>query len=93
MKRRRGAHGRPAVVITPDDRGAHVRSVCSGGVGLVQLLPAVRQPFVDPLRRVRADSIEHIAEVSLRVDPQILAGRAQAHQHGRGLASLVAPCE
>ena len=38
-----------------------------------------------------ADSIENIAEVSLRIDLQFLTRRAQAHQNGRRLASLVAP--
>jgi hypothetical protein len=40
-----------------------------------------------------ADSVQHVAEVSLRVDLQFLARRAQAHQNGRRLASLVAPRE
>jgi hypothetical protein len=36
--------------------------------------------FLDPPRRMRADPLEHVAEVRLRVDPQVLARRAQAHQ-------------
>ena len=36
-----------------------------GGAGPAQLLPTVRQQLVDPLRRVGADAIQHIAEVNL----------------------------
>src|SRR5271166_767960 len=89
----RGAHNRPALVWGDDERGAQVRSVRCDVVGLAQFLPTVRQQLVDPLRRMGADPIEHIAEVSLRVDSQILARCAQADQDGRRLASLVASGE
>ena len=45
------------------------------------------------LCRVGADPVEHVAEVRQRVDPQVLARRAQAHQHRRRLAPSVAPGE
>src|SRR5262245_20027573 len=68
-------------------------SVRCGIAGLAPLVPAVGQQLVDPLGRMGADATQHIAEVRLRVDPQTLAGRAQAHQDRRRLAPLVAPRE
>jgi hypothetical protein len=88
-----GAHHHPALVGGDDKPGAQGRSARSGVVGLTQLLPAVGQQLIDPPGRTGADAIEHTAEVSLRVDPQVLARRAQAHQDRRRLTSLVAPRE
>ena len=89
----RGAHRRLGLVGHRDEPGASGWSVLHGFAGLAQLLPAVGQQLLDPTRRVGADPVEHVAEVRLRVDPQGLARRAQAHQHGRRPAPSVAPRE
>jgi hypothetical protein len=72
-KRRRGAHNRPALVWGDDEPGAQVRSVRSGVAGLPQLLPTVRQQFLDPPRQMRADPVEHVAEVCPGLHAQPLA--------------------
>jgi hypothetical protein len=42
---------------------------------------------------MRTDTIEHISKISLWVDLQFLARRAQIHQYGRRLTFLVTSCE
>src|SRR5206468_2003341 len=87
----RGAHNRPELVRDRDELGAWAWSVLGVVSRLAQRLPAVGQQLLDPTRRMCADPVEHVAKVRLRVDPQVLARRAQAHQDGRRLTPLVAP--
>jgi hypothetical protein len=47
-------------------------------IGLAQRLPPVDSNVLDPARGMGPDLIEHVAEVCLRIDLQLLAGRAQA---------------
>ena len=91
--RRQGARDGPESIWVEDGPGAQRCSVFCGGAGFAKRLPSVGQQFLDPPGRMGADSIENVAEVSLRIDIQFLARRAQAHQYGRRLASLVAPRE
>src|SRR3954451_22995322 len=87
----RGAPSRPEFVRDRDEAEAGRWSVLRGFSRLTQRPPAVGQQLLDPTRRVGADPVEHVAEVRLRVDPQGLARRAQAHQHGGRLAPAIAP--
>jgi hypothetical protein len=89
----RGAQNGPESIWGEDGPGAQMRSVDCGVAGLAQRLPSVGQQYFDPPRGMGADSVQHIAEVDLRVDPQVLARRAQACQNGRRLAYLVVSCE
>ena len=93
LLRRQGAPNRPESIRVQPGLGARGCSVLCGGVGFAKRLPSVGQQFLDPTGRMGADSIENVTEVSFRIDLQFLARRAQAHQHGRRLASLVAPHE
>jgi hypothetical protein len=79
----RGARRRPELVGHRDEPGASGGSLRRGGSRLLQRLPAVGRQLLDPTRRVGADPVEHVAEVRQRIDPQVLARRAQAHQHGQ----------
>ncbi len=88
-----GAHNRPELVWDRDELGAWGLSVLGVFSRLAQRLPAVGQQLLDPTRRVCADPVEHVAKVRLRVDPQVLARRAQAHQDSRCLAPFVASHE
>src|SRR3954451_22705379 len=49
----------------PSEPGARGWSVLGGFSRLAQRLPAVGQQLLEPTRRVRADPVEHIAEVRL----------------------------
>jgi len=69
----------PRASLGEDRLGAQGRSGLCGIAGPAQRLPSVRQQFFDPPRGMGADSIEHIAEVSLRIDLQLFARHAQAH--------------
>jgi hypothetical protein len=93
IRRRRGARERPALVDGDRQPAAQGRSGRCSVAGPAQLLPAVGQQLVDPVGWMRADATEHIAELRPRVDPQILAGRAQTHQDRRRLSPPVAPRE
>jgi hypothetical protein len=65
--------------------GAQGRSVRCRAVGHAQHPPSVGEQFFDQARRTSTDAIEHIAKISLWVDLQFLARRAQTHQYRRRL--------
>jgi hypothetical protein len=69
----------PRASLREDRLGAQGWSGLCGIARLAHCAPAVRQQFFDPPRGMGADSIEHIAEVSLRIDLELLARHAQAH--------------
>jgi hypothetical protein len=71
-----GAHNGPESIWVEDGPGAQRWSVLCGVAGLAQLLPTVGQQLLDPPRWMGADSIQHVAEVNLRVDSQLFARRA-----------------
>ena len=51
------------------------------------------QQFVDPVDRVFGDPREHVAQVSLRVEPAQRGGADQTVHRGRPLAAGIRSCE
>src|SRR5271167_1908645 len=59
----------------------------------VDLSPAMRQQFIEPLDRMVGDAAENIAEPRKRIDFHQFAGCDEAAQYRRRLPSVVAPEE
>ncbi len=71
-----GAQNGPESILVQEEPGAQRCSVFCGNAGFAKRLPSIGQQVLEPPGRMGADSIENIAEVSLRIDLQFLARRA-----------------